>query len=178
MNRTTAYQSIVDGTARAIDGTDVALIRSSNGERSVVAVSANGSRWRRMGESLPVDAADSVGFVFASGQPLSIGSESSADQGASAQAGPLLVVPCLGDQGVLGALEIRGDPGAEPFGQAASRLAALFADIAAAVLEDDAGAAAAPSPAELAAELSRLAEAEPSRYVAVATTIEALLGHG
>jgi hypothetical protein len=176
MNRTATYQSIVDGTARAIDGTEVALIRSTDAERSVVAVSANGRRRRRMGESLPMEAADSVGFVLASGQPLSIGSESSADPSTSAQ--PLLVVPCLGDQGVLGALEILGAPGAEPFGPAVGRLAALFADIAAAVLEDDAGAAAAPSPAELAAELSRLAEAEPSRYVAVAATLEALLGHG
>ena len=178
MNRSATYQSIVDGTARAIDGTEVALIRSTDGERSIVAVSANGSRRRRVGESLPMKAGDSVGFVLASGQPLSIGSESSDDPVASASSRPLLVVPCLGDQGVLGALEIRGAPGAAPFGPAVGRLAALFADIAAAVLEDDAGGAAAPSPAELAAELSRLAEAEPSRYVAVAATIEALLGHG
>jgi hypothetical protein len=41
-------------------------------------------------------------------------------------------------------------------------------------LEVDTG----PSPAELAAELARLQDADPSRYAAIASAVSALLAHG
>jgi hypothetical protein len=179
MSRAGAYQSIVEGTSRAIDAAEVALIRGGEGVHSVLAVSSNGRARRSAGESLSAETADSLGFVLASGQPLSIGPQATGDAPAGDMtSGPVLVVPCVGDSGVTGALEIRGSTGTQPFGPEASRLASLFADVAAALFEDDGGSSNAPSPVELGAELTRLAETEPARYVAMAATIEALLGRG
>jgi GAF domain-containing protein len=93
--------------------------------------------------------------------------------------GAVLSVPCLGAEGVLGLIEVRGGPSLEPFSPDATRMATLFAELAAAALEEAGdGAESAPPAAELGAELSRLAEADPDRYRAVASVIGALLSHG
>jgi hypothetical protein len=134
----------------------------------VVALAAGGKDAAPAGR-----AADSqLQYVLATGQPLSIGTS-------PGDARPLLCVPCVGAEEILGALEIRGAAERGPFAPEATRLAALVADLAGAVLDSgDAPAATRPSPAELGSELTRLAETDARRYDAVASVLGALLAHG
>jgi hypothetical protein len=163
------FQAIASGAADATDAAGAAVVGARGDEVEVVAV-AGSAPGRSAGDPVaPGD--DSLGFVLASGQTLSLGPR----DGSVA----VLCVPCLGAEGVLGALELRAGPGVDSFSPEASRLAALFAEIATAALvagglEVDTG----PSPAELAAELARLQDADPSRYAAIASAVSALLAHG
>jgi hypothetical protein len=163
------FQAIASGAADATDAAGAAVVGARGDEVEVVAV-AGTAPGRSAGDPVP-PGEESLGFVLASGQTLSLGPR----DGSAA----VLCVPCLGAAGVLGALELRAAPGVESFSPEANRLATLFAEIAAAALvagglEVDTG----PSPAELAAELTRLAEADPGRYAAIASVVGALLAHG
>jgi hypothetical protein len=158
-------EAVVHGAAEATGAAGVALVALRDEELRVLAI--GGDRDGRAPGEVVVPGDGPLGYVLASGQPLSL--SPGADEAT-------LCVPCLGPEGVLGALELRG---AQPFTPEASRLAALFADVAAAALQESGLATeSGPSPAELAAELARLAEADPARYAAMASVIGALLAHG
>ncbi|MGI9615276.1 MAG: hypothetical protein ACR2QO_20360, partial [Acidimicrobiales bacterium] len=90
----------------------------------------------------------------------------------------VLAAPC-GDESVLGVLELADKSTAKPFTFDDIETASALAVIAgAAMTEDDGTALDVVSPAELAAELQRLASESPRRYADTARMIESLLGQG
>jgi len=169
------YAAIARGAAEAT-GAATAIVVGRHGEDVHVLAVEGEAQGRAVGEDV-MAGESSLGFVLASGQALSLARREAPEGGDASDAS--LCVPCLGTVGVLGALELRGRPDADSFTPEAGRLAALFADVAAASLAaGDLGAEPGPSPAELGAELAQLAEADPARYGAVASVIGALLAHG
>jgi GAF domain-containing protein len=163
----------------------------------VVAVAGTGAR-RRVGESLapvgeqrqPVGEQlepgdDTLSFVLSCGQSLSVGPADGDRRGdapppARAEGRPAcLCVPCVGTDGVIGALELSGGARSGPFDIAATRVAELLAEIATAALaEDRADPTSAPAPEEIASGLARLAATDEVRYRAIAWALESLLAGG
>jgi GAF domain-containing protein len=174
------FEAIAHGTAEATGAVSVAVIGRQGEDLRVVGV-AGTEVTRRVGDEV-APGEESVGFVLASGQTLSLGPQAEKPGGAGMvhrAPGAVLSVPCLGGEGVLGLVEVRGHPGVQPFSPEATRIATLFAEIAAAMLEEAGdGARETPGAAELGAELDRLADADPARYAAIASVIGALLAHG
>jgi GAF domain-containing protein len=175
---------VFDAIARAaVEATDAAAVAviARRGEDLRVVATAGADGIRAVGDQV-APGEESVGFVLASGQTLSLGPQSNRPEGAGRvhrAPGAVLSVPCLGGGGVLGLIEVRGGPGIEPFSPEATRVATLFAEIAAAMLEESGERTeAVPPPAELGAELARLADDEPARYSAIASVIGALLANG
>lgn len=172
--------AVARGAAEALGAVAVAVI-GRDGDRLRVLAAAGIDVGHAVGDEV-APTHRSVGYVMASGQTMSLGPQADETQesgGVHRAPGALLSVPCLGGEGVLGVIEIRGGPGVEPFSPDATRVATLFAEIAAAALEEAGDRAErAPGPAELGAELARLAEVDPNRYSAIASTIGALLAHG
>lgn len=180
MNGSRLFDAIARGAAEATGAASVAIVARGGDELRVVgAAGADGAR--TVGDAV-APGEESIGFVVASGQTLSLGAQPEKADSAGVMhraPGALLSVPCLGAEGVLGVVEIRGRPGLEPFSPDATRIATLLAEIAAAALEAGGdGPENAPAAAELGAELARLAEADPKRYSAIASVIGALLAHG
>jgi GAF domain-containing protein len=174
------FDAIARGTAEATGAAAVAVIARHDEDLRVVGA-AGTDGVRTVGDDVaPGD--ESVGFVLASGQTLSLGPQTEKPGGSGMvhrTPGAILSVPCLGGEGVLGLIEVRGQPGLQPFPPEATRMATLFAEIAAAMLEEAGdGAQETPGAAELGAELGRLADADPARYAAIASVIGALLAHG
>ena len=114
------------------------------------------------------DDAETLGFVLGSAQPTAAVEDDT----------PILCVPCLTGDGVVGALELVRDPGREPFGAEALDSAAALASVAAAVIAGSDERRIVVSAAELGAELARLEAADPLRYATVAQLTQALLAHG
>jgi hypothetical protein len=106
--------------------------------------------------------------VLASGQPLSLVHDGV----------PLLAAACTDGESVYGVLELTRPNGGPPFTPEATPLVALLGEIAGVAMAGGAGATAAPTPAELQAELSRLQQADPARYAAISSAVGALLSHG
>jgi hypothetical protein len=173
------FDTIARAATEATGAASVAVIgRQGDDLRVVGAAGAEGGR--AVGQAV-APGEESVGFVLASGQTLSLGpQEKPGGSGMVHRApGAVLSIPCLGAEGVLGLVEVRGQPGIEPFSPDATRIATLFAEIAAAVMQDTGdGTQSTPGAAELGAELARLADADPARYAAIASVIGALLAHG
>jgi len=174
------FEAVARGAAEATGAASVAVIGRQGEDLHVVGVAGTDSA-RRVGDEV-APGEESVGFVLASGQTLSLGPQAEKPGGAGMvhrSPGAILSVPCLGGDGILGVVEVRGRPGVQPFSPEATRAATLFAEIAAAMLEEAGdGAEATPGAAELGAELARLADADPTRYSAIASVIGALLAHG
>jgi len=174
------FDAIARGTAEATGAASVAVIGRHDEDLRVVAA-AGPEAGRKVGDEV-APGEESVGFVLASGQTLSLGPQTEKPGGAGMvhrAPGAVLSVPCLGGEGVLGLVEVRGHPGIEPFPPDATRVTTLFAEVAAAMLEEAGdGADSTPGAAELGAELGRLADADPARYSAIASVIGALLAHG
>jgi|GraSoiStandDraft_5_1057265.scaffolds.fasta_scaffold24232_3 hypothetical protein len=174
------FSAIAEGAAEATAAASAAVLAQLGEELRVIAVAGAADPERVPGSS--VTPGDSLGFALASGQTLSVGpqlGEPPEHGGVHRAPAATLTVPCLGTEGVLGAIELRAPAGAGTFPPEASRTAALFAEIAAAVLgEGGAHGSSAPTPAELGAELSGLADADPVRYEAIAAAVGALLAHG
>ena len=174
------FDAIARGAAEATGAAAVAVIGRQGEDLRVVGIGGEEAP-RSVGDEVS-PAEESVGFVLASGQTLSLGPQTEKPGGAGMvhrAPGAVLSVPCLGGEGVLGVIEVRGRPGLEPFPPEATRVATLFAEIAAAMLEEAGdGAQETPNAAELGAELGRLADADPARYSAIASVIGALLAHG
>lgn len=163
-----------------------AAVVAVRGEEIVVLASRGPEPQRAVGDRLgPGDEA--VRFVLAGGQSMSLapataatgapGATGADDTGAAGRAS--MCLPCIGEDGAVGALELHGRPGHGPFDVAAVRVAALLADVVCAeLLADRGGPSAAPSPSELSAELAQLATRDRTRYEAVALALGALLAGG
>ncbi len=126
-----------------------------------------------------VEPRGAAGFAAASGQPAALrpGPEDSSNAGAGGSEGSpssVLAVPC--DNGeTVGVLELVNSPGGG-FGIDDIEVATLLADIAATAIVESGPTVTITDPAELGAELTHLAEADPARYRQVATILQALLG--
>jgi GAF domain-containing protein len=160
-----------------------AAVVAVRGEEIVVLASRGPDPQRAVGDRLgPGDQA--VRFVLAGGQSMSLAPAAAAPEGVGTDdprtaARASMCLPCIGEDGAIGALELHGRLGHGPFDVAATRVAALLADVACAELAvDRGGATAAPSPGELSAELVQLAARDRARYEAVALALGALLAGG
>ncbi|HEU0317581.1 MAG TPA: hypothetical protein VFR49_09655, partial [Solirubrobacteraceae bacterium] len=122
----------------------------------------------RLGERVAADSGG-VGYALASGQPFSVAASGSGDRA-------VLCVPCLHEAEPVGVLELVRGPGEDPFPIEATGMAMLFGQVAGAAMSiGPAGAAAVPSPLELAGELARLEASDPVRYASLARAIGALM---
>jgi GAF domain-containing protein len=176
---TVAGENLLHVVARAaVEATGAArgaIVMREDGELRVVGVAGEGAG-RSVGEIVPPDS-QTVGFVLSSGQSLSLGPRE--DPSSSGVERAVLCVPCMSEHGVVGALELVGPPGGEPFPLDATGLAMLFGQVAGvALVQAGGGGSDVPSPAELGAELNRLAAADPERYATVSSVVSALLSHG
>lgn len=159
--------AVAEAARRAAHAEAARVLASSDKGLEAAAVAGSEPSWRQ-GETLPADS-QGVGYVVASGQPLSV-----AAPGPDGR--PRLCVPCMLEGEPIGALELVGSPGQDAFSLQAAEVATLFAGVAvAALMADDAGVPTAPSPRELAAELGRLDANDPARYASVARAVSALL---
>lgn len=161
------YQAIAELAVETTGAAGAALIGRVADELAVLATAGDHPLAEAPGP--PQISGTSIGFVISSGQPMSLGA--GCDGG-----GATLCLPCIGAAGVLGVLDVRGS-GGEPFPPTVGRVAALIAEVAAAVLDEESFGLHA-SPAELGTELARLAQTDPRRYAAVASSLGALLAHG
>ena len=123
-----------------------------------------------------------VGMVVQSGQPIALTATggTSVDPWASAllgrDPGSLVCVPCHDDDQPIGALQLVDKVGGGPFSFDDVEIATLLGPIIGSALAEGAGAAArVATPAQIGSDLSRLADADPARYAAVAQAVVALL---
>ena len=132
----------------------------------------------------PISSGEGVaGYVAASGQSLVLSADSAdprLGEGTASLLGhnptSVLAVAIQGDSRTVGVMELL-DARSGSFDVADTEAATSHAAIAAAALVDErlGGTRDVSEPAELAAELRRLASSEPSRYARVATIVEALV---
>lgn len=173
--------AILQAAARAT-GASLGLLLAVEGRVLRVVATTGGVPWDVLGE--PISAGEGVaGYVAASGQSLVL-SAASADprlgEGTASLLGhnpsSVLAVAVQGNNQTLGVIELL-DAVDGTFGVSDSEIATIHAGIAAVALTDDrlAGVADMPDPAELAAELRRLAAADQARYARVAAIVEALV---
>lgn len=159
--------AVADAARRATRADAARVLTSGGAELHAAAVAGAMPGWRR-GDAVPAES-EGVGFVVASGQAFSV-----AAQGADSR--PVLCVPCMHENELIGALELLGRPGEAAFPIEAMDVAMLFARVAgAAIAATDETAGEVPSPRELGAELARLDAADPARYAGVARAVSALL---
>jgi hypothetical protein len=179
MSGVAVFDAISRCAAEAVGAAGVALVGRDGDELRVLAVTGE-ETGRSVGET--VSGSDqSIGFAIASAQTISLGPQSPSSESGGVHRAPSasLTVPCLAAEGVMGAIEIRAAPGSGSFSPEAGRIAALFADIAGAALQEpDSGTLSVATAPELAGELTRLAEADPARYAVISSVIGALLAHG
>jgi GAF domain-containing protein len=158
------------------DGADLVIVAASCTDPAFAAT--------LMGRRFSLTDGGTASMVMQSGQPVALqpGSASAtSDAIATAvlgrQAASLVCVPCADDERVLGVLQLvdRADGG--PFGFDDLELLSMLGAVAgASLLESGGGLLDVPPPATLAHELTRLAEADPNRYAAMARVIEVMLG--
>ncbi len=123
-------------------------------------------------------------MVLQSGQPValqpgsaSVASDAIATAVLGRQPASIVCVPCADDERVLGVLQLvdRADGG--PFGFDDLELLSMLGAVAgASLLESGGGLLDVPPPDVIGRELSRLADADPNRYAALARVIEVMLG--
>lgn len=178
-------RALLDAAVRAT-GASCGWLASVRGDGDeLVVVGAAGERAGSLpGNRVPAGSG-TAGFVVASGQPVALtasGDEGRLSEGIAArldtQPVSIVSVPCATADGVIGALELADKTGGGSFTFDDVELATLLGGIAAAALAcapGTAGAPPAPDPRRLGTELSRLAGADPPRYAAIATAIDALL---
>jgi GAF domain-containing protein len=159
--------------ASVVDGTDLAAVAVASGDPTIV----DRVLWHRTGLG-----SGAAGMVVQSGQPIALGASGSTtiDPWASALLGrdptSLVCVPCHDDDQPVGALQLVDRVGGGPFTFDDVEIATLLAPIAGAALAEGAGAASrVASPAQLGADLGRLADADPARYAAIAQAVAALV---
>jgi hypothetical protein len=162
-------QAVADAAVRAAGAVQARIIARRDGDLQIVATGGTGST-DAIGSLVSWDE-DPLGYVVASGQPMSLDDD---------ERPPGLCVPCTAASGVIGALELSGAAaGGASFDVAAIETATLLAGIAAAVLTGTGWQArSVMSPAEIGGELERLRAADAARYGTVASLIAVLLAHG
>lgn len=158
------------------------LVVDHDDRLQVVAIAGEGTQ-AILGRTVP-SGSGAAGFVVASGQPLALAGSS--DEARLAEGVPALLgrisravlcVPCADDNAVLGALELVDKNAGARFTFDDVEIATVLAGIGAAALSRALPLSSAPSPAELAGDLQRLAAIDPNRYHAVATALDALLAN-
>ena len=175
------YQAIVDQAMRATGATSGWLLGFSGSELRVMATGGLAARRDLVGGQLTPTGAQ--GYVLSSGQPAALMPQPHDRANAGAAGFPgiptsVLAVPC-GDDTPIGVIELAEKPGAAPFTFDDIEALATLASVAAAALtEGDDAHRDVASPAELAAELERLAAYDPRRYADAARLIGSLLGQG
>lgn len=152
-----------------VDGTHLQVAAASGGDES----------WRSPNTAAAGGATPEshrlVAFVVATGQPQVLTSQSRAPAGAPPPPPTsTLCAPCIRDDEVIGALELADKAGGKPFSIDDLETASLFAGLAAAAFVAR-RAPETPDPAQLVADLRRLASAEPDRYATVARLLHRLL---
>lgn len=174
-------QAIVDQALRTTGASTGWLLAVADDALRVVAAAGAAAEQDLVGRT--VSPTGARGYVLSSGQPAALMPQSgdSANDGAGGFVGiptSVLAVPC-GDEAALGVLELADKASALPFTFDDIDALAVLASVAgAALLEQDVVPVDVVSPAELAAELERLANRDPRRYADAARMIESLLGQG
>lgn len=178
-------QAICTTTMEFTTASTAWLMMVDDGELLIVAASCTDPAFAAslVGRRFPLTEGTAA-MVLQSGQPVALqpGSASVAsDRIASAvlgrQPASLVCVPCADDERVLGVLQLvdRADGG--PFGFDDLELLSMLGSVAGASLEESGGGLLdVPTPAALSHDLTRLAEADPNRYAALARVIEVMLG--
>ena len=179
--------AVLEALARAaVDATGAARgwIVAPDGDQLRVVAAAGDRPGDALDLTVPSDGG-SAAFVIQSGQALALTARAGdrrVTAGVAAALGQpptsVLCVPCLGDDEVLGALEVV-DAVAGAFTVDDVEVVTLLGGIAGAALaEAGEGPGPVPDPAELGAELAQLAAAEPARYAVVAAVVRELLARG
>jgi GAF domain-containing protein len=154
-------------------------------ERLTVVAGAGAGASALVGRELDGETeAETVRFVVASAQPFAMAPHPDESRGPAGLAGlvgdgpaPLVCVPCIGRDAVIGALEMSRPAGADGFAPDDVALATALAHVAAVALGQQGGGAAAATPKELAEELAQLQASDSERYSHIAAAVSALLGH-
>lgn len=177
-------QALVESAVSGTGGSDGWLL-ALRGSRLVVVGAAGPLAGSLMTTAVPADSG-TAGFVVGSGQPIALAPRADDPRATSGMASALgrrpasvLCVPCDADDGIQGVLEVVDKYGGGMFTFDDIELATLLAGVAGVALRTFASAEArAPDPAELAGELRRLADNDPTRYAAVATILASLVASG
>jgi GAF domain-containing protein len=149
-----------------------------------VVAAAGSAAGELLGLDVPADRGTAA-FVIESGEPLALaarGGDARLQEGMAEFLGrtpkSVLAVPCSTGEEVVGALEMIDKTGAFAFSFDDAEVVSLLAPVAgAALVQGVIHPPAIPDPAQLGADLQRLAESDPDRYMAVATAVSAMLGH-
>lgn len=175
------YQAIVDQALGVTGASTAWLLALADDGLRIVATAGMASDTVELGAEIAPTGAQ--GYVLSSGQPAALMPQPTdpANDGAAGYPGvpgSLLAAPC-GDETVLGVLELAEKEGAAPFTFDDIEAVAVLASVAGAALsENEEAPSDVVTPAELGAELSRLAARNPGRYADTARIIESLLGQG
>lgn len=175
-------QSIVQAAVQATDAEQGWLV-AERGDALRIVAAAGGTAGDLLGAEVPLDS-ETVGLVFASGSPVSLkptageGSLRGEQQLLGRRPGAVLAVPCVSDEGVVGAIELIDKHGGDAFPLSELELVTALATVAAVALTDGAGAAEVPQPGTLGDGLAELARADPARYALVAPVVATLIGRG
>lgn len=167
--------------ARESTGAARALLLAVDGDQLTVAAADGDDTARAVG--VQVETGTGVaGFVAASGQPVAL-RPSSTDQRLDDDVATVLgwepravlCVPCLGNDGITGVLELLDPDRPEGFDFDDVEFATSLAGVAGTVLEQAGAGVEVPSPSELQAGLTALSTADPARYAQVAALVQALI---
>ena len=174
-------QAITEAAVGATGAAQGCVLRADGEELQVVAAAGGDHPGDLLGVALRAGSG-AAGFVVASGQPLALsptGRDPRLERGvAGSRPTALLCVPCAADGVVAGALELVDKAGGGRFTFDDVEVATLLGGIAGVALARGGTAPAVPAPAELGAELVRLAAAHPGRYAPVAGAVAALVAGG
>lgn len=178
---TATLQALVKAAVDAT-GADGGAVYAIGDELAVVAVGGNVAE-SLLGRSTSSEAS-SARFVAASGQPMAVTVRpgdtrlSSLGELMGPTPASVLAVPCLAGDDPIGVLELVDRRGG-PFSIDDIEIATLLSGIVGVVLsEGGSPEPSLPDPADLAAELARLARQDRPRYRAAATVLLALLDRG
>jgi GAF domain-containing protein len=176
----TIVRSAVDATAaRAgwlavpVDGTQLAIVAAAAPSDPTL---VDRLLWQRTAV-----AGSAGGLVMQSGQPVALGGSAAGrtDNWAETLLGrspsAVVCVPCSDEEQPVAVLELIDKSGGGAFNFDDVELAAVLASIAGAAISEGVGGAMIPTPAQLSADLNRLASADPDRYAAVAAAVVALV---
>ncbi len=159
------------------------ILERRGDELVIVAASGGSPQWAAsiIGRHAAVGSG-TASFVVQSGQPVAIqpGTGSMNDEISTELLGrtptSLICVPCIDDEHAVGALQLVDKFGGGGFDFDDVEMATMLGAIVGVALgEGGTVTIDPPSPDRLGRDLVRLAEADPSRYAALALVVEALL---
>ena len=172
------YQAIIDAALLATDATSGWLLAAHADGLRILAIGGPSHDPLPIDSTVPAEGARA--FVLASAQPAALMPQPSdvANRHAGGSAGlppSVLAVPC-GEPEVLGVLEVAGKANGAGFGfhdiEALSGLALVASSMLA---QHEQLAIEVTPPEQIGAEITALAQRNPTRYAHVVSVIEALL---